>query len=282
MVPPMNNASAFAPPRSPAAVLLRPLPSTVAPFAGAALRALDVALLVGAGTVALASPLAGMFEPGMANLLLVAALFMPFVLDSTGCYEATKLHELGHLCRTVLLGAGIVFGALFAVGVATDAFDAPMTGWLGAWATLSALAVLAGRALFWVVTQALVAAGRMRETIAVVAASADGHDLAAQLAAQRVQPVEIAGVFGADDAALAELVKLGQTRRLDKVVISIVSPDARLPRIIHALKSLSVDVLVAPENVARGSAARQIVRSFDRIGALPVIRISDAGLAHAA
>ena len=274
----MNNAVSFAPTQSAAALLLRPLPSTVAPFAGAALRALDVALLVGAGTVALASPLAGTFEPGMANLLLVAALFMPFVLDRTGCYEATKLHELGHLCRTVLFGAGIVFGALFAVGVATDAFDAPMTGWLGAWATLSALAVLAGRALFWVGTQALVAAGRMRETIAVVAASADGHDLATQLAAQRVQPVEIAGVFGADDAALAALVKLGQTRRLDKVVISTVSPDARLPRIIHILKSLSVDVLVAPE----GAGNRQIVRSFDRIGALPVIRISDAGLAHAA
>ena len=273
-----HNASAVAAPRTSAALLLRPLPSSVAPFAGAALRALDIALLVGAGTIALASPLVGGFEPGMTNLLLVAALFLPFVLDRMGCYEAAKLHELGHLSLTVLLGVGIVFGALFAVGVATDAFDAPTRSWLGTWATLSAVAVLAGRAGFWVATQALVAAGRMRETVAVVAASAEGTALAEQLAAQRVQPVEIAGVFAGDDAALAALVTLGQTRRLDKIIISTAAPDARLPRMIHILKSLAVDVMVAPE----GSANRRIVHSFDRIGALPVVRIADAGLAHAA
>jgi hypothetical protein len=271
---------ALSPRRTSAALLLRPLPSTVAPYASAALRGLDIALLGAAGAVALASPLAADvgFEPGLVNLLLVATLFLPFVLDRTGCYEANRLHELGHLCRAVLVGGAIVFGALFAVGFATDAFDAPMRGWLLAWSVLSLAATLAGRAVFWVATQALIAAGRLRETIVVVAASADGHQLADRLAAQRVQPVEIAGVFGGDDAALAELVKLGQTRRLDKVVIATVSPDERLPRMIHVLKSLAVDVLIAPE----GSA--NLVRSFDRIGALPVIRVAaaDAGLAQAA
>src|SRR5258708_5712357 len=145
MVPPMKTL-ALSPRRTLAALLLRPLPSTVAPYVSAALRGLDIALLVGAGAVALASPLAAGagFEPGLANLLLVAALFMPFVLDRMGCYEASRLHELGHLCRAVLIGGAIVFGALFAVGFATDAFDAPMRGWLSAWCVLSLVATLAG------------------------------------------------------------------------------------------------------------------------------------------
>jgi FlaA1/EpsC-like NDP-sugar epimerase len=258
----------------------RALPARTVAFAAAALRGLDIAALTLAGCLAFA-----VARPSVAfglgseygRDLLIAAFFLPFVMDQVGGYRPDRLHRLGHLLRSAALGGAILFGALLATGLAVDAVSPPVGAWLAAWLLASIAVMTAARAAFWMVSQRRVADGRLRDSVAIVGTDTETLRLAGALGRQRGRPLDIVGVFRTDSSpadmrftgTLDDLVELGKTRRIDKVIVAAApAGHQQTDRVVHALKALAVDILLAP----RGSGGEQIVRSVDRVGGVAVIR----------
>jgi FlaA1/EpsC-like NDP-sugar epimerase len=261
----------------------RAMPAHATPFAVARLRALDIAALALAGVVALAvvaPSTASALDTQFGRDLLIAAFFGPFVLDHTGSYRPEHLHRLGHLLVSLGRGTGLLVGALLAVRLTIGAIGEREGAWLAAWTVLSLATMSAARAAFWIGMQRRVASGALRETVAIVGADPAALRLAGALGRQN-QALEIVGVFssGARTAdprfagSLADLVQLGQVRRIDKIIVAApTSGDAAVHRVIHTLKSLAVDILLAPY----GGAGEPIVRAVDRLGGVPMIRVVGA------
>jgi hypothetical protein len=238
----------------------RELPSRALPLAGAVLRALDIAMLALAGCLALAVT---RHELALRDLL-IAAFFLTFAIDCVGGYRPACLHRLGALSRSAAVGAAIVFGALLAVGLVMDAGDAAIGAWQALWLLLSFAALIGGRAVFWIACQRLVAAGRLNETVAIVGVDAESLRLAGTLSRERGRPRAVVGVFstasGASDPRFAgsieDLVRLGQARSIDKIIVAGASSgEPHVQRMIHALKSLAVDILLAPPGSTELAAA---------------------------
>jgi FlaA1/EpsC-like NDP-sugar epimerase len=248
----------------------RELPSRMVPVAPAVLRVFDVGALMIAGYLAFAIALPSTercFDSDYGRDLLTGAFFLPFVMEKTGGYQFGCLHRFGHLIHSAAFGTVVLFGALFAVGLVVDSQNHGVG--LILWLLLSIVAMTAGRAGFWIVSQHLAGAGRMLETLAIVGTGAESFRLAAGLASQH----EIVGVFGATSTvtdssfagSLDDLVRTGRVRQIDKIIVAV--PDQfRVGDIIHVLKSLSVDVLLAfPDQYG----ITRFKRSFDRAVARP-------------
>ena len=151
--------------------------------------------------------------------------------------------------------------------------------WFVTWFAVSFLGV-AGMRLGLVAAQArLERSGVMRETVAVVGATPLARFLIEHLRAQR-HPVEIVGVFEdrkRDDAAvpidgsIADLIELGKTREIDKVILALPwSAEARIRMLLTRLMALSVDVSVCPDEAALAMLRLPV----DDLSGLPTLRVA--------
>src|SRR5258708_4998725 len=100
------------------------------------LRVVDVAILFAAGGLLylhFVQPHGVGFGSEYGRNVLVATIFLPFVLEKVGCYKPAALDHLGSLCRTAAIGCAIVFGGLLGVGVATNALSELSRLWTPVW-----------------------------------------------------------------------------------------------------------------------------------------------------
>src|SRR5260221_6409088 len=128
----MNSLLTTLTPARAAADLPRQLPSRAIPFATVALRATDIVVLLIAGAVAFTAavqPGALVLQSDYGYRLLIAALFLPFVMDKLGGYTADGLHRVGHLYSSAAFGCAILFGALLAIDLSLDGFDHSIGTW---------------------------------------------------------------------------------------------------------------------------------------------------------
>jgi Undecaprenyl-phosphate glucose phosphotransferase len=255
------------------------------------LRVVDVAILFATGALlflAYVQPLGVDFRSEYGRNLLVAAIFLPFVLEKTGCYKPARLDQLGELSRTVVIGCAIVFGGLVGVGFVTDSLGELSRLWTVLWFAGSLGGMLVARGVLAGSVAKLRAAGHLREIVAIVGAGPWGARLAQYLARQRRHPVELIGTFDArmtratskyppPDGTLEDLLELGRARRIDKIMVALPwSAEHRLLDIIHMFKELAVDIVLSPDHIGFSLMNRPV----DYVGELPLMRVVDRPLSH--
>src|SRR5580658_4051118 len=82
------------------------------------LRVVDIAILFATGILlylAYVQPFGIGLRSEYGRNVLLAAFFLPFVLEKAGCYKPSRLDRLGDLNRSVAVGCAILFVGLVAV-----------------------------------------------------------------------------------------------------------------------------------------------------------------------
>jgi len=192
-------------------------------------------------------------------LAWLAAALAPFVLYDkdfgtlAGRAEVARLAH-AHAMRFALLSAMVLaLGALvpqrqqLAPGVLLATFGAAL-----------ALTMLT-RAVLGRTVRRQHRRGLMREAIAVVGAGAVADRLVHSLRQERAQSIELLGIF--DDASapsgatapsgtLAQLIELGQRRRIDWIVLTLAPTEtAQLRSTVQRLRALSAPIGLCPQHV---------------------------------
>jgi Undecaprenyl-phosphate glucose phosphotransferase len=124
--------------------------------------------------------------------------------------------------------------------------------------------------------------------VAINGAGPWGARLQEYLIRQRTHPVDIIGTFDPrltratskyppPDGTLEDLIELGKTRRIDKIIVALPwSAEQRLLDIIHMFKGLAVDIVLSPDQIGFSLMNRPV----DYVGELPLMRVVDRPLSH--
>jgi Undecaprenyl-phosphate glucose phosphotransferase len=162
-----------------------------------------------------------------------------------------------HALRYTPLAAVVLMLAALAQAPQAFAHGGLLPLWLASGLLLSTLTrVLLARAVL-----GLQRRGLLSEVIAVVGAGAVADRLVQALGQVRPETIELLGIF--DDAAapaqpgttapsgtIARLIGLGQTRRIDWIVLTLPPTDvSQLQSIVQRLKALSVPIGLCPQHV---------------------------------
>ena len=168
---------------------------------------------------------------------------------------------------------------------ATRTIDHLPRGLAGLWLCAGlALVICCKMALVWQL-RLLERRGVLKEAVAVVGAGTMADHLVEHLRRCNPDDVEVVGIF--DDRAsvvrqahginhpvgtVSDLVRMGQTRQIDWVVLAMPSAaEMRLNAVVHSLKALAVSVGLCPESVGSGLPYQAI----DYIGGgLPVTTLA--------
>jgi Undecaprenyl-phosphate glucose phosphotransferase len=254
------------------------------------LRVVDVVLLFATGGLlylACLEPFGVGLHSEYGSNLLLATIFLPLVLEKTGCYKPAQLDRLGGLVRTVAVGCAIVFGGLLAVGfVTTSALDELSRFWTVVWFAGSLAGMVVARLLLAGVVARLRADGHLREAVAIVGAGPWGARLIQHLLSQRDHPVDLLGTFDSrmtratskyppPDGTVEDLVAIAKTKRIDKIIVALPwSAEQRLLDVIHMFRGLAVDIVLSPDHIGFSLMNRPV----DYLGELPLMRVVDRPL----
>jgi len=238
----------------------------------------DLLPLLDLAVVLVVAWLGGVLTP-MTWLAAVLAPFLLYDKDFGALAARSEVARLvrAHATRFVLLAAVVLaMGALLHQRQQTA--PGALLGMFGAALVLSMLtrAVLAGS------VQRLHRRGLLREVIAVVGAGAVADRLVHTLRQGRAEAVELLGIFddapapsgaAAPSGTLAQLIELGQRRRIDWIVLTLApSEEAQLGSIVQRLKALSAPIGLCPQHVG----LTQPYRSTDVVGgSVPVCLLAD-------
>ena len=219
------------------------------------------------------------FESDYLKIVLAAGALTPLVFAYNGAYDSAARRD-----ARVRLAAGArstvaLFLSIVLLSFLMKLDLAVSRVWFVAWFGLCLSGITAGRAFLGWMQARLERTGVMRETVAVVGATPLARFLIDHLRTQP-QPVEIVGVFEdrkRDDAAvpidgsIADLIELGKTREIDKVILALPwSAEARIRAILTRLMALSVDVSVCPDEVALAMLRLPV----DDLSGLPTLRVA--------
>jgi Undecaprenyl-phosphate glucose phosphotransferase len=253
------------------------------------LRVVDVAIVFATGGLlylAYVQPLGVGFRSEYGHNLLVATIFLPFVLEKTGCYEPSRLDRLGALIRTVTLGCAILFGGLMMVRLTTDLAGELSRRWIVAWAAGSLAGMIATRAVLASGVVRLRAAGHLRETVAIIGAGPWGARLVEHLGRLHGRTLELLGTFDArttrapadypaPDGTLDGLLALGKARRIDTIIVALPwSAEQRVRDVLQRFKGLAGEIVLSPDHVGAGVMNRPV----DYLGEMPLMRVVDRPL----
>ena len=219
------------------------------------------------------------FESDYLQIVLAAGALTPLVFSYNGAYDAAARRDARVRLVAGARGAVALFLSVVLLGFLMKLDMTVSRAWFVAWFGLCLSGITAGRAFLGWMQARLERTGVMRETVAVVGATPLARFLIDHLRTQPA-PVEILGVFEdrhRDDAAvpidgsIADLVELGKTREIDKVILALPwSADDRIRAILTRLMALSVDVSVCPDEVALAMLRMPV----DDLSGLPTLRVA--------
>jgi Undecaprenyl-phosphate glucose phosphotransferase len=228
------------------------------------------------------------FRSEYGSTALLAAIFLPFVMDKTGSYKVARLDQRAHLCRAAALGCVILFGGLLAIGFITSSLDYVERIWVLLWFVTTVTVMFGARIALAATTRCLKAAGHLRQRIAVIGAGPWGKRLVDHLALLSSQSLEVVGVFDSrqmrasakyppPDGTLDDLIALGRAGQIDKIIVALPwSAEHRLLEIIRTVKELSIDIALSPDQIGFSLMNRPV----DYVGELPLMRVVDRPLSH--
>lgn len=185
--------------------------------------------------------------------LLLAVLLLPFVLDWAGAYDPPG-HRKAWAWRPAALGIALLFGGVLGAALVTGGADPALRAGGLFWFLGTLGGCLAARSVVSLVTRRLAAPRWLQPRTALVSFGTPDPQLVHEIA----RTTRLQGRFDARtgdlrraltslDGTLDDVVALGQRRPLDCVIVALPPhADGQLPAILHRLKSLAVDVVVAP------------------------------------
>ncbi len=249
------------------------------------MRAIDTALLIGAGIVSYCLRPEFTLIPSPAHVLIALAVVTIALRPSRG--EPLPIRDVVGQRRSRLGGEAIMrtlapFAlALIAVLVLPGA-DQAMFKWLAAWAVGAAGAVLcahlavANRIARWHEE------GRFKQTVAIFGTGDLAERLLERLHATSADSIELIGVFddrrrvgNANLQALVrgssrDLIELSRQRMIDRVIVALPhSAEQRLVEVLRKLHQMPVEISLAPDMVGFSVAGRDSAE----FGGLPLIDV---------
>ncbi len=237
------------------------------------LPGLDVLAIAGCGlaSASFCFPAAG--GGAVLREVLLGALLGAIMQRDAGLASPTRFHDAGRLVAGVVRRCAGLVAVLLAVSLVTRSAGDLGHGWVLAWSAASSACVLASRLALLGAVRLLQRRGGLREAVALV-----GHGEAAARLVRHLRradrTVELVGVFDDRSGAvqgLPALLRLGQARRLDRVIVAL-SPgqEARLPAVLRDVKSLSAAVALCPLVPLGHLPDAALAGPFDSLPLLPV------------
>jgi Undecaprenyl-phosphate glucose phosphotransferase len=250
------------------------------------LRMVDIAVICGAAVLVHALYLGGA-ELEQARLYPIATVIAAFaagmIFHWNGLYRLhgltpgqLKLGKLAASWSIVVLGL-IVLG--FALKISSDVSRL----WIGLWFA-AALAGMAGvRGAVCLRARRWVAEGRLARNIAIVGGGEHGERLIGSLLRADDEGLNVIGVF--DDrgnrcapsiagvprvGTVDDLVTYARYNRVDQIIVALPwAAEARVLQILKKLRSLPVDIRLAPDLVG----FRLLHASFSHVGGVPLLNV---------
>jgi Undecaprenyl-phosphate glucose phosphotransferase len=250
-----------------------------------AVRAIDAALLIGAGIASYCLRPEFPLVPSVAHVLVALAVVTVALRPSRG--EPLPIRDVVGQPRLRLGGEAIMrtlapFALALIAVLLLQGFDNATFDWLATWAVGAACAVLcihlvaAGRIARWH------AEGRFKRTVAIFGTGDLAARLLERLHATCADSIELVGVF--DDRRRAgnlnlqalvcgrsrDLIELSRRRLIDRVIVALPhSAERRLVEVLRNLHQMPVEISLAPDMVGFSVAGRDSAE----FGGLPLIDV---------
>ena len=226
-----------------------------------------------------------LFGEGFDGATLILALLV-FAMTFPGTFSGKGAAGAGEMLLDILTGWLAVVGLLLLLGWASSTLGVFDQRAILAWALATPVALFAAhRALPRLLPRVLAAEG-MRKTAVVAGANELGRRLAAQIRANPLLGIEVAGFFddrgpgrlqelaGAENlGALGRLADYARTQRVDVIYIAL--PMASQPRILRLLEDLR-DTTASIYFVPDIFVFDLIQARVDSIGNLPLVAVCES------
>ena len=223
------------------------------------------ALLVALPTSGPPPALAGFDAAVTVAVALAAALAAVMLHDPQFGARATH-GRIAMLLRAHVLRFSALAAALLALGFVTGGLRDLPHGWLARWFTTALILTSVTRLLVAASLRWLQRRGTFTEVVAVVGTGPLADRLMQLLRQSRTQTIDLVGLFDAEGTArrgigtsgtLAQLIEIGQSRRIDWIVLALPPADrAGQAATLQRLKALSVPIGLCPQNLGSAPAAQ--------------------------
>ena len=206
--------------------------------------------------------------PAGFNGAIQVAVFLAAVLATCMLYDpqfgaSASRGETGKLVRSHLLRFLGFAALLLTLGAVARALGNFPPVWLALWFSIGLVATSGARTIVAWTLQRLQRHGVLTEVVAVVGTGPLADRFVEMLRRTRPHTVEVLGLFDDEtpdaaagsarpvDGTLERLIELGQSRRIDWIVLALpLSAEPRMPSILQRLKTLSVPIGLCPQHVA--------------------------------
>jgi Undecaprenyl-phosphate glucose phosphotransferase len=195
-----------------------------------------------------------------------------YVVRSWGLHERSAILDWRSRWRDLLFCIGLSFLVLIAVAYLLKLSADFSRGWLLTWLALTSVLVPLGRIASARMLRWLTAAGSAVRRIAIVADGPSGQLLAEQL--RDASGIVVAGVFEVApseentwEAAIAEVISIGERNAIDEVVIAPSRPDERAGHLIDQLSVLPVHVWLYVADL------RLPIHGTERLGSVNLLEV---------
>ncbi len=202
------------------------------------------------------------FDGALHVAVLLSAVLATCMLYDPQFGASASRGETGRLVRSHLLRFLGFAALLLALGAVASALENFPPVWLALWFSIGLVATLGARAIVALSLQRLQRTGVLTEVVAVVGTGPLADRFVEILRRTRPHTVELLGIFDDETPDIAagyarpvgtleNLIELGQTRKIDWIVLALpASAEPRMPSIMLRLKTLSVPIGLCPQHVA--------------------------------
>lgn len=226
----------------------------------------------------------------MAHDLAFVGVTAAFCLHFAGAYQLQSFTRPFSGLRSLFLAFGalllIVSGCHLVSGEFPEFGDRFGLYWLA----LSVFFIVTARLLALFMITSRIRAGLMRETVAIVGGGARGERLVDYILDECGGGVEIIGMFDDRDGdriqtqwknrqrrvptgTIDELLTMCKEKRVTRIIVAFpLSAEDRLHQVFKKLKSLSIDIMLCPDNI--GFSLLNL--NVGVIGNLPLLKVADA------
>lgn len=227
----------------------------------------------------------------MAHDLAFVGVTAAFCLHFAGAYQLQAFTKPFSGLRSLFLG----FGALFSIVSACDLVSGGHFSEFGDrfglyWIAASTSLIISARVLAVFLIRSRARAGLMKETVAIVGGGARGERLVDYILDECGSVAEIIGMFDDRDTdriqtqwknrprrvptgTIDDLLALCKEKRVTRIIVAFpLSAEDRLHQVFKKLKSLSIDIMLCPDNI--GFSLLNL--NVGVIGNLPLLKVAEA------
>jgi len=254
------------------------------------LRAIDTLIVLACALLSFWAYLPDLGEMAGQYIVAIAAgiLLQAQLFQFAGLYRFEKFGNLQYQLGRLLAAWSLTFFALITAAFLTKVSADYSRGLALIWFVTALFALTSLRIALFFRLRSWIAAGRLRQKIAIVGAGENGRRLVQYLNRTRDGSYSVFGIFDDRTSRIPEmieghprtgtvddLVRLARSERIDQILVALPwSADKRHLEILRKLKTLPVDVRLSPDLIGF-----QLSHStFGRISGIPTVEVSQKPL----